>query len=112
MSRITSTSSPAPAGPRKETKCNCAGTAAAAAPLSRCSGINELVQLDTVWTPRLLEVLNFDIDTVMNTQYSIFVECANVPSGNFFLWEVLSVEQIFVDIPIFKMETTSSTTHL
>ena len=102
MSRITLTSSPAPAGPRKETKCNCAGTAAAAL-LSRCSGINELVQLDTVWTvdTELLEVLNFDIDTVMNTQYSIFVECANVPSGNFFLWEVLSVEQIFVDIPIF-----------
>ena len=58
------------AGPRKETKCNCAGTAAAAALLSRCSGINELVQLDTVWTvdTELLEVLNFDIDTVMNTR--------------------------------------------
>ena len=42
-----------------------------AALLSRCSGINELVQLDTVWTvdTELLEVLNFDIDTVIMTQY-------------------------------------------
>ena len=75
-----------PAGPRKETKCNCAGTAAAAALLSRCSGINELVQLDTVWTVDTeLEFLNFDNDTVIND--AIFVECA--------LWHLFLAESAF-----------------